>query len=232
MSLSQKPTQPMKPLPGGEMRSTYTSTKKTTKPAGSASNPEVITPVKPSPDPSLAPDAATAGKMEAAGGAEGVAAEAYGKLPPSKQQKTVAAGAAPDATPKMSGSAHLAAQGEEAKIAQIEQHAKEIGHTLAPHVHDTAGKPGSYHAVHAEKQAIVEHPNTPVAVTREMCPDCVNFFKREAAFQKHNQVVTDPAATRVFEPSGAITEHRKDGTVVRYEADGTVKVRPSAKAAQ
>lgn len=229
MSLSQKPTQPMKPLPGGANRSTYTSTSKTTKPAGTASDPEVITPIKPSPDPSLAPNAATAGKIEAAAGAEGVAAEAYGKLPPSKQQKTVAAGAAPGATPKMSGSAHLAAAGEEAKIAEIEKHAKEIGHTLAPHVHDTAGKPGSYHAVHAEKQSIVEHPNAPVFVTREMCPDCVNFFKREAAFQKHNQVVSDPVATRVFEPSGAITEHRKDGTVVRFEADGTVKVRPSAK---
>ena len=231
MSLSQKPTQPMKPLSGGAKRSTYTSTSKTTKPAGSVSQPEVIRPIKPSPDPSLAPDVATAGKMEAAAGAEGVAAEAYGKLPPSKQQKTVAAGAAPGATPKMSGSAHLAAQGEEAKIAEIEKHSKEIGHTLAPHVHDTAGKPGSYHAVHAEKQSIVERPNTPVAVTREMCPDCVNFFRREAAFQKHNQVVTDPVATRVFEPSGAITEHRKDGTVVRYEADGTVKVRPAAKTA-
>jgi hypothetical protein len=223
----------MRPLPpGSPPRSTYTSTSKTTKPAGKPSNPEVVKAARSTPDPSLAPDSATATRMEAAAGAESAATEAHAQLPPSKQQKTMAAGAGVEGKPKMSGSAHLSAAGEEGKIAAIEAHSKEIGHKLTPHGHDAPGKPGSYHAVHAEKQAIVEHPNAPVAVTREMCPDCVNFFKREAAFQKANQVVKDPVATRVFEPSGAITEHRLDGTIVRYEADGSVKVRPAGGGAK
>ena len=211
--------------PGSPPRGPYASTLKTTKPSRPP-NAEVTYRKSSVPSSSFEPDETTQGKLKAASDAEPSATEAHANLPRSKQQKTIASSAGAGTKPKMSGRAHLSEQGEEAKIAEIEAHAKKIGHILDPHARDAPGKPGSYLAVHAEKQAIVEHPNTPVAVTREMCPDCVSFFKREAAFQRQNQVVNDPAGKHVFEPSGAVTEYRTDGTVVRFEADGSVSVRP------
>jgi hypothetical protein len=53
-----------------------------------------------------------------------------------------------------------------------------------------------------------------------MCADCKAFARREAAFRKERQVVSDPDCTRFFEPSGEVIEYWQDGTMLRYSADG------------
>lgn len=115
---------------------------------------------------------------------------------------------------------------------QVAQHVNErLKLTLKPAGgHDVAGNepgfPGKYHASHAEVQQMVARPNEPVGVSKDMCESCRAIFKAEAKYQNRAQIVSDPQATRVFEPDGTVTEYWKDGTIVRLEPDGSAKVRP------
>jgi hypothetical protein len=62
------------------------------------------------------------------------------------------------------------------------------------------GVPGKSVASHAEKQAALFVPNTPIGVTRGMCSDCRKFFPVIAMKSKQIQVVADPNVVRVFHP--------------------------------
>jgi hypothetical protein len=67
------------------------------------------------------------------------------------------------------------------------------------------GVPGRFFASHAETQMAAMHPNQPIAVSREMCQQCQNWFSALARHRGQNQVVADPRWVRFF---------RADGTVV------------------
>jgi hypothetical protein len=62
------------------------------------------------------------------------------------------------------------------------------------------GVPGQYYASHAERQAALLEPNTPIEVSSEMCDNCQAFFQRLAEYTDTVQQVTDPIATRYFYP--------------------------------
>lgn len=55
---------------------------------------------------------------------------------------------------------------------------------------------------HAERQAALARPNEPVEVDRDMCDDCIEWFKHEAVHQGQVQRVTDPSGVNVFHPDG------------------------------
>ena len=85
----------------------------------------------------------------------------------------------------------------------IRDHARRIGHDLTPNrARDQSsrldGWPGKYQASHAEKQQALTAPDHPIAVTKPMCPDCREFFRRHAIDSGHPQVVTDPDGRRLF----------------------------------
>ena len=91
----------------------------------------------------------------------------------------------------------------------IRDHARRIGHDLTPNrARDQSsrldGWPGKYQASHAEKQQALTAPDHPIAVTKPMCPDCREFFRRHAIDSGRPQVVTDPDGTRLFHPDGRI----------------------------
>jgi hypothetical protein len=93
----------------------------------------------------------------------------------------------------------------------VRDYAQRIGHDLAPNrAFDQSrrmgsdGWPGRYQASHAEKQQALTAPDHPIAVTKPMCPDCVEFFHRHAIHTGRPQIVTDPDGTRLFHPDGRI----------------------------
>jgi hypothetical protein len=95
-------------------------------------------------------------------------------------------------------------------IKKVVELSKKIGHPLTPkgaldHVKD-GGFPGKFDASHAEKQLAATRGSTPIAVSREMCDDCIEFFKKLAQYRKECQVVADPRWVRVFRSDGYIVE--------------------------
>jgi hypothetical protein len=67
------------------------------------------------------------------------------------------------------------------------------------------GVDGQYHASHAERQAALAEPGTPIGVDRPMCDDCIDWFKQYAEHHKIEQRVTDPTGVNVFHPDGRWT---------------------------
>ena len=65
------------------------------------------------------------------------------------------------------------------------------------------------------------------SVSTARCALTVLSLRREARAQRTAQVVTDPVATRVFHPDGAITVYARDGSVVRVEP-GSAYALPSS----
>jgi hypothetical protein len=176
--------------------------------------------------PSVDPGPEKAAQIKSAEQLHETATESVAGLPRSKQSKTVAAG---EEGQRMSGWKHIPESDVKATPRAVEEHSREIGHTLDPSKNDQVGQggfPGQYHASHAEKQQIVARPNTTVGVSRPMCNDCVRFFKREAAFRGKTQTVSDPQCTREFHPDGTITEYWRDGTIVRLDASGSAIAQP------
>ena len=91
----------------------------------------------------------------------------------------------------------------------MRDHARRIGHDLTPNrARDQSwrsdGWPGKYQASHAEKQQALTAPDHPIAVSKPMCPDCQEFFRRQAIDTGRPQVVTDPDGARLFHPDGRI----------------------------
>lgn len=85
-----------------------------------------------------------------------------------------------------------------------------IGHDLPPHRLFDQGVPGRYNASHAEKQAFVADPSvSSVSVTKNMCSDCQNFFRKAAVQQGRDLSVTDPTMTRTFRPDGTVQSVKK-----------------------
>lgn len=88
------------------------------------------------------------------------------------------------------------------------------------------GFKGKHYAGHAEKRLAVARPNQPIEVNHVMCDNCYGFFKAEAKFRNHEQMVIDPFATRVFSPDGTVTEYWKGGSVVTIRPEGTAVAAP------
>jgi hypothetical protein len=91
----------------------------------------------------------------------------------------------------------------------VRDHARRIGHTLRREgANDQVWRPdswpGRYQASHAEKQQVLTAPDHPIAVTKPMCSDCQEFFRRHAIHTGRPQIVTDPDGTRLFHPDGRI----------------------------
>jgi len=84
---------------------------------------------------------------------------------------------------------------------------KKIGHELPPKVpafYDN-GREGSYFACHAEKQLSLL-TDEPIGISRDMCPDCVEYFKKHAAYTNQVKITADPKKTRIFFPDGRVEE--------------------------
>jgi hypothetical protein len=62
------------------------------------------------------------------------------------------------------------------------------------------GTPGQYYASHAERQAAVLEPNTPITVSSRICVDCEAFFSHLAEYTGVEQQVTDIYGTWHFYP--------------------------------
>ena len=87
---------------------------------------------------------------------------------------------------------------------QVMEYSQEIEHRLTHAGPLDKGVPGRYNASHAEKQLSVASPNTPIAVSSEMCLDCQEYFKTLARYTGKRQVVADPKVTRIFRPDGTV----------------------------
>jgi hypothetical protein len=136
--------------------------------------------------------------------------QARARLPGSDEfaRKAVAA----DGEPTLSGWKQPRPDGfTHATPEAVREYAQRIGHDLAPNrAFDQSrrlgldGWPGRYQASHAEKQQALTAPDHPIAVTKPMCADCQEFFRRHAIHTGRPQVVTDPDGTRLFHPDGRI----------------------------
>ncbi|WP_439145692.1 hypothetical protein [Streptomyces canus] len=68
------------------------------------------------------------------------------------------------------------------------------------------GVDGQYFASHAERQAAVARPNEPIEVDRDMCDDCVDWFKALAKHRGVPQEVRDPSGVNHFDVNGNWTQ--------------------------
>ncbi|HEY7403862.1 MAG TPA: DUF4157 domain-containing protein [Candidatus Angelobacter sp.] len=207
-------------------RTTYTSTRRTTR-RFIASDP-VVEHVRPGAlGPTIKPSREEALAIAAASQHEESSSAHASTLPRALSDKTVARSAG---GLTISGYTPLPESPIQATPARVAKHTSEnLKLTLrAAGALDTAGTEpgfkGKYHAAHAEVQQMVARPNHPVGVSSAMCDSCRSIFKAEAKFRKRSQVVSDPQATRVFDPDGTITEYWKNGPIVRFYPDGSVKV--------
>jgi large repetitive protein len=76
-----------------------------------------------------------------------------------------------------------------------------IGHPTVMSGAADRGLPGAYLATHAERQAAVLKPNTPIEVVgNNICPDCHVFFQNVANYRGVAQQVTDASGTYNFYP--------------------------------
>lgn len=129
-------------------------------------------------------------------------------------------------TTKLSGWKEIPERPSKAKPEDVAHHSKKIGHELTPNKlkdnERSGGFKGKFNASHAEKQQIVDRPNEPVGVSRDMCSDCISFFKKEAKYRNQFQIVSDPKITRVFDPDGTIIEYWKSGGGQVIGSDGKV----------
>lgn len=110
--------------------------------------------------------------------------------------------------------------GEASERALVEGH--EAGRAPAEHGFDrsaSAGEAGIVRGSHAEKQAAVMSPDTPVAVDRRMCPDCRAWFQARAVERGTPQIVVDPRGAYVFMPDGRIIFDRHP--IAMYGPGGT-----------
>lgn len=125
-------------------------------------------------------------------------------LPKRLQNKTVATDRAGNNT--LSGWADKSDEFINVSPQKVLEHQKIIGKEPKSAGFLDQGVLGRYNASHAEKQLIVAKPNTPIDVSRAMCQDCQEFFTLEAIFRNKPQIVTDPNATRIFNPNGTVEE--------------------------
>jgi hypothetical protein len=81
---------------------------------------------------------------------------------------------------------------------------REGGTENAPHGFDPKNDPGGYGNSHAERQAAVGAPDSPIGVSSDMCPGCQQWFKDLAVSRGTPQIVADPSGTRMFMPDGRV----------------------------
>jgi hypothetical protein len=65
---------------------------------------------------------------------------------------------------------------------------------------ELTGDRADFLASHAEKLIAVLHPNRPIGVSKELCKDCVTFFKGLA--RQGEQIIAGPKIVYIFEPIG------------------------------
>jgi len=87
---------------------------------------------------------------------------------------------------------------------------EEMEHPRVPH-HNDMGTKGRYFMSHAERHKALTAKYPEIGVSRPMCSDCTDWFRRFAQYQKRDWCVTDPEGTWIF---------KTDGTVIAY--DGTL----------
>lgn len=158
--------------------------------------------------------------MADAGRALDKVGEAHHGLPPTSafSNKTSAGALLDDPTlsgwklPRPDGYQHVSP-------ADVRAYADEIGHELAPkgaldQANRPDGFPGRWAASHAEKQAAIASPGTPLAVTKPMCADCLGFFEKHAVHTGTPQIVRDPDVLRMFMPDGRVLENPLPGATL------------------
>ena len=88
---------------------------------------------------------------------------------------------------------------------------EEMEHPRVPH-HNDMGTKGRYFMSHAERQKALTAKYPEIGVSRPMCSDCTDWFRRFAQYQKRDWCVTDPEGTWIFKTDGTVMAY--DGTVV------------------
>ena len=88
---------------------------------------------------------------------------------------------------------------------------EEMEHPRVPHRNDMGTK-GRYFMSHAERQKALTAKYPEIGVSRHMCSDCTDWFRRFAQYQKRDWCVTDPEGTWIFKTDGTVMAY--DGTVV------------------
>ncbi len=105
----------------------------------------------------------------------------------------------------------------EATPAQLRAYSEKIGHDLAAKMEfydgldgdgnslpGADGWAGKFNSTHTEKQLGFLSPNDPISVNKPMCPDCRNFFRKQATFLGQDQTVADPNGTWVYQPDRTV----------------------------
>ncbi|WP_051969696.1 DNRLRE domain-containing protein [Kitasatospora azatica] len=94
----------------------------------------------------------------------------------------------------------------------MEQMAQDIGYEASPaealkpgQTFLDNGEEGSYNLWHAEKQGSVLSPGSPLAVSKEVCDDCMVWFTKQAVFLNRSLYITDPFGVFRFDPDGGWT---------------------------
>lgn len=82
----------------------------------------------------------------------------------------------------------------------------EIGAARTPAGFRDHGVDSQYFASRAERQAAVARPNEPIEVDRDMCDDCIDWFRALAKHRGVPQEVTDPSGLNRFDTDGNWTQ--------------------------
>jgi filamentous hemagglutinin len=88
----------------------------------------------------------------------------------------------------------------------ILRYSEKIGHPIKRNGKLDHGVPGQFYASHAERQAALLNSGLIEIHPHPMCPDCVAWFQRHAAFTKKQWVVRDPKNINVFYPDGSLKQ--------------------------
>ena len=78
------------------------------------------------------------------------------------------------------------------------------------------GVEGRAAASHGEKKFHAKYPDEPIAVTREMCGDCVEYFKKVARHEGRSITVYEPGLTVTFRPDGSVIRSGPSGSGIEY----------------
>jgi hypothetical protein len=87
---------------------------------------------------------------------------------------------------------------------EIADHCDKIDHNLPMHPQDKDWD-GQWNACHAEKQLSMK-TTEPIGISKEMCENCQNYFRKQAQFKGKTLVTKDPKTTRIFYPDGTFVE--------------------------
>ncbi|WP_181575152.1 hypothetical protein [Actinomyces sp. Z5] len=83
---------------------------------------------------------------------------------------------------------------------------REIGHPPVDMGGRDHGVLGQCKASHAERQQSLIAKEPDIGVSKNICPDCMGYFRKLAAYEGREWRVTDPRGTWLFRPDGSVVK--------------------------